>query len=997
MNKQETPRLLLTTNTPTTNEPALYVVGLGNGGFVIVNAVEGCGRTVLGYSDAPLPKTEAEYPDAFRYCLGEYARQIECLCQTVSSASRPSPKGYAQEVQGDVIVAPLLGATEWDQDAPYNSFCPETQDGHSPTGCMATALAQIMRYHQWPKQGPQSDYRWDLMQDNYNDGGEYSQESKDAVARLMSDVGNALKMSYGTSSSNAYNDDVPNALINVFNYDKGLMYEQRIIDNDDQSSTNDGEWWNDMLRKELDEGRPILYTGSPSGGFGHVYAGHAFVCDGYDSEGFFHFNFGWSGECNGWYVTSSISPDSEVSGATKGFSANQTAFTHIQPDCGGKQFLRAWLNGGYGNLYINFMPLFDTTVEYALCVENNQTKEITYTPTIHKEMKAFDTDNSNVRVNPDEVLKLALKDGQYTMWFVYRIAGDDEWLRPDPYRGPVKYYRDHYDVSVNTGTYTIDYPYEFSDDDFKYQFVSDDEVAIVQCFKENGDEVLTYPSSVRYSTGKSCPVVAINSSPKYTFKKVIIPSSVKNIGPSAFYNKKDLETIVFEDGSCMKEIGASAFADCVGLKQIDLPESLEYIDTWAFNGCTGLESLYVPKHVKIIGTNAFENCSAMKSLTFAADCELKVIDTESFEGCNIEGEIVFPSELRECRGSFDSPYLTSADFSNTKLRLLGITEGGNYYSEFAGCTQLKSLLLPPTLKRIGELSLPNFEAFKIPDNIEYIKSLNIPSAKYLTVPADCSLDLLTIGKQSTVVSKLKEPTSYCFTSLNSGNDIAKIYVPAGCYQAYKDYSYARGRTTYKISAEIIEMLPDTELDMGAIHGEAFIIGQSNAEGMLELPSTVVVDVYYTLNVTSIADYAFYGNNAITGVDIPASIGGVPYQTRVAGNGLEGMGEYAFAHCSGLNKVIVHWDEPLSITPTAFEGDSLSNMTLVVPKGLVGKYSTADVWKEFGNIIDESADGMENIYVDAPHDNIMYDLQGRPVKRTENGIYILNGKKILITH
>lgn len=110
MNKQETPRLLLTTNTPTTHEPALYVVGLENGGFVIVNAVEGCGRTVLGYSDAPLPKTEAEYPDAFRYCLGEYARQIECLRQTVSSAGRPSPKGYAQEVQGDVIVAPLLGA-----------------------------------------------------------------------------------------------------------------------------------------------------------------------------------------------------------------------------------------------------------------------------------------------------------------------------------------------------------------------------------------------------------------------------------------------------------------------------------------------------------------------------------------------------------------------------------------------------------------------------------------------------------------------------------------------------------------------------------------------------------------------------------------------------------------------------------------------------------------------------------------------------------------------
>ena len=996
--RQLNPRLIGTTLTPTSHEPAVYVVGFEGNGYVLVNAEGGMGKTVLAYSDAPLPENEEDYPEAFRYWLGEYARQIEYMHEAETQAASHTRKGYARDVQGEVVVAPLLGTTEWDQGEPYNSFCPEVEGAVAPTGCVATALAQIMRFYQWPEQAGQSAYRWDLMRDNYNDGGTYSQEEKDAVARLMSDIGAAINTDYGSSSSGASHVGIPEALVGRFGYDRGLTYMERNVASDDQTSFDDEQWWPDMLRKELDEGRPIYYMGSPSGGFGKVFVGHAFVCDGYDSEGYFHFNFGWSGACNGWFVTTSIAPDSRTSSATTGYSSGQAVFTHIQPDCGGRYYLGAWLSPGGSGLVLGFGTIFDLNVEYALCVENNDTRDITYTPSVHKDLKAFDGEGSRVSIDANEVLKLALKDGQYTMWPVYRITGDSEWLRPEPSWGPAKYFRDHFDVSVRNGVTSVDYPDEFKDENFRYKFVSDDEVAIISCFSSSGDGVLTYPSSATYS-GTSYPVTAINASPGYSFTKVIIPASVKTIGNSAFWSKAGLEEVVFEEGSSLREIRSSAFSYCTALKHIDLPETLEYIYTYAFSDCRNLTALHVPTHLRRIGPNAFEGCSAMKSLTFAPDCELQVIDYEAFSRCPIEGDLVFPSALRECRAGFDSPYITSADFSKTRLRLLGITEEDytGVLSEFSGCTQLKSLLLPPTIRRIGCLYIPAVEAFNIPDCVEYIYELNIPAARFLNIPAGCEIENFSIGQNSTVVCGHKEPACYSLIPARNANTISTLYVPVGSYQAYKSFTRTIGRTTYRIQAQIIEMLPYTDMNMTAKNGEAIILGQSDAQGVLEIPSETIVDEYgSTINVTSIASYAFYGNTAITCVDLPSSIGGVPYPTRAAGNGMEGLGEYAFAYCSGLVKVIVHWDTPLSISPAVFHGVDLSALTLIVPDDAVSAYQSADVWKDFGTICGFSSPlAVDGLPVSTPLSLApAFNLAGQPVGPDYKGIVITAGKKYL---
>lgn len=992
-----TPHIVGTTLTPTSGEPALYVVANEGNGYVLVSAEESTSKAVLAYSDAPLPASEEDYPEPMKYWLEEYARQVEFLRQQGTSPQ----KGLSNAAQGAVVVAPLLGETEWNQDAPYNNYCPVKGEEICPAGCTATALAQIMRFYQWPKQGTgkieyewyntfleadfsKSTYRWDLMKDNY-DVEVSSQESQDAVAKLMSDIGLALKMDYDPSGSGAYNKDIPHVLVDNFGYDKGIVYAERPTG---ESGYVKGDSWDQMLCKELDEGRPIFYSGG----------GHSFVCDGYDSEGYFHFNFGWGGYCNGWFVTIAIKPDD----GSKGYTNQAVVYTHIQPDGGGFPYLHLSNGGWTWSSSYGIMSIFDVTVENALCIENNLSGKRVYTTPTTMDIEGFKNASADFKSALNTVSTLKLEDGSYTMWPVCRVQGASEWQRPQS--ASTTYVRDHFDVTVLDEVVTIDYPDEFSDENFKYKFVGDTEVAITKWLQESGPREITYPSTVEYK-GKTYPITTIEwgGAPSYSITKVTIPASIKSIGESAFYEKKTLNTVVFEEGSCLQEICSSAFARCIGLTHIDLPESLEIIGSSSFSGCENLQSIHIPKHVKQIEDGAFSECAAMKSLTFAPDCELEKIGS-AFLGCNkLEGDLVFPSELRECWGGFSSPYITSADFGQTKLRILAYREDGLYSWAFnSDCTNLKTLILPPTLKKVGRLSLP-LEAFNIPDNVEYIHELNVPKAKFLTIPANCDIANFTIAKGATVVCMQEEPKCTSLIPARNSNDIATLYVPEGSYQAYKNFSRDIGRNTYKITAEIIEMVSNgSEMNVTAQNGEAVILGKNDAEGALEIPSTVMVDDGSAeINVSSIGSYAFYGNNAITSVDIPANIGGVPsYPTRAAGDDMEGLGEYAFANCSKLNTVIVHWDEPLNISSTVFEGDPLKDMTLIVPKGLVEKYRAAEVWKDFGNITEATVDGVTSSSFITTTGETVYDLQGRPLPqspRKATGIYIKGNRKWVILH
>lgn len=309
------PQLAYTHPMPNQRADALYVVNLDNSGFVIV-AANDVAHPVLGYSfERPWPYGD-ELPSQVASYLDGIAAQIEFAIdkapdqrmsmewiQLMAKQSKPVGKGNREEV------GPLL-TTTWDQTDYYNGLCPVVGNGHAPAGCAATALAQIVNYHQYPEHGRnlhsyEVEGFGELMVDFNNETFDYANMPDaltyqsapgqiQAVDQLIYDCGVALNMQYDPTGSSSALVDVRGALVNFFDYSPDMYCI------DKQAFTY--EEWDALLRSELNAGRPICYSGVSA----NNYYCHAFVCDGFNTEGFFHFNFGWSGNCDGWYLTSSI-------------------------------------------------------------------------------------------------------------------------------------------------------------------------------------------------------------------------------------------------------------------------------------------------------------------------------------------------------------------------------------------------------------------------------------------------------------------------------------------------------------------------------------------------------------------------------------------------------------------------------------------------------------------------------------------------------------------
>lgn len=242
-------------------------------------------------------------------------------------------------------VAPLLGNIEWDQTSPYNNMCPKYDSVHvAATGCVATAMAQVMAYYKYPKQlkadipgyvnrwngipmeiptitREEGIYDWDNMLPKYNKEANATQQQKDAVAKLMYHCGAAVRMSYGPESGAAVSSS---KLAKYFGYDADLM-----MDLSRSSFTLDK--WMQIIDTELAAGRPVLYGGQSSDN------GHQFICDGKDENGLYHINWGWSGNQNAYFDLSILNPEKGGTGsgsATDGYNRYCTMTIGIAPDNG---------------------------------------------------------------------------------------------------------------------------------------------------------------------------------------------------------------------------------------------------------------------------------------------------------------------------------------------------------------------------------------------------------------------------------------------------------------------------------------------------------------------------------------------------------------------------------------------------------------------------------------------------------------------------------------
>ena len=298
-----------------------YIVNFAPEGWALVSADDRV-QSVIAYSHTGKFDTVGIKELPFYYWFENYANQIKSVIKTKSTYVHPSWNAQNSSAKGVKAVEPLINVT-WDQGAGWNQSCPvDTRGpgGRVYAGCVAVAMAQCMSVYKHPTTGyglkqythsvygsqsanfGSTTYNWDLMSNT---------SANEHVALLLYHLGVSVSMNYGYDGSGAYSSNVPAAISSYFDYSSKSKYIKK-------SNYTDTEW-QDILVEELQNGRPVYYSGDDGS------SGHAFNIDGVNSQGAFHFNWGWSGGYNGYFVLSSLNP------GTHNFTQNQGAVIGFAP------------------------------------------------------------------------------------------------------------------------------------------------------------------------------------------------------------------------------------------------------------------------------------------------------------------------------------------------------------------------------------------------------------------------------------------------------------------------------------------------------------------------------------------------------------------------------------------------------------------------------------------------------------------------------------------
>lgn len=422
---------------------AYYVFNVGKAeGFVVVSSDD---RTpaILGYTDDGAFNAD-NIPENMESWLQSYSDQLNYLMQNDQA------RVAKVQLENHPAIGEMLETT-WNQSSPYNDQCPLDNGSRSVTGCVATAMAQVLYFHKYPAQtiatipsyttGSKglsvsaigiTTIDWDNMLPDYT-GNEGSAQKK-AVATLMQLCGSAVKMDYSSSSSGASTGAVPVAFKTYFDYDAATI----MVDRSDYRAYE----WDQLIYNELANNRPVYYSGVSTGG------AHAFVIDGYDKDGLFHVNWGWGGSCNGFFLLSILDPESNsgigASTSSDGYSFSQQAMTGAQPNTGMPYSEEVKMN--IGGISTEQTKVTKSNGAFSVSATIEKTYNITSgTYTFDVGLGVFDNqgelqyaeNNGNVTLNSGwgySSIDLsadipALPDGVYQITAVSRKNGTDTWLR----------------------------------------------------------------------------------------------------------------------------------------------------------------------------------------------------------------------------------------------------------------------------------------------------------------------------------------------------------------------------------------------------------------------------------------------------------------------------------------------------------------------------------------------------------------------------------------
>lgn len=406
---------------PETNRTAFYIVNVGDNAFVIVSADDKA-QQVLGYSFSKSFPVKAdgslELPYHIKSFFNDLAAQVKAAVNGSGHKAAVKRKASTRATNLPESVEPLI-TTTWNQGQYYNALCPadpQGPDGHVWTGCIATAMAQMIKF--WEPTQKRGSHYYDTdygrLEVNFAqsgfDFGNMPNELTDAstaaqinaVATLMYECGVACNMKYDSKESSTFDTEARAAFINYFGFSPDMGFaEKRNFTTDD---------WNAMLRDNLAAGHPVMYSGR------NGETGHSFICDGYKADNFFHFNFGWGGLFDGWFQTSAISPNGEDD-----YSSKQAAIVDIVPDNNGHVIL--------GQMKGTSTFTVTEPLEFYNSVGHNKFEDTNYENVCNSNFIFKSADASKqlvLDINELEDQKVTIYDGEEAQAYLRKLSGGYE-------------------------------------------------------------------------------------------------------------------------------------------------------------------------------------------------------------------------------------------------------------------------------------------------------------------------------------------------------------------------------------------------------------------------------------------------------------------------------------------------------------------------------------------------------------------------------------------
>ena len=955
-----------------------------NQGYVIVS---GDDRTaeVLGYSYKG-SYDESRLPMHFKSFLQTYADEIQYLDDAKITEIQRAPR--RAEEQDYESIEPLL-TSHWDQGSPYNGLCPS----NSPTGCAATSTAQVMYYHKWPAatiaEIPSyytssrhyhmeavpagTTLNWDAMIDSYNYSS--SSESRQAVAELMSYVGRSIKMDYDFMGSGAYSHDMVPGISTCFDYQVTQLYRKNypLVA------------FEDSIYQHLATGYPVIFNGMSTGGV------HSFVVDGYDSNHYFHINWGWGGESDNFFLLSVLNPYNNTSygssSSSDGFSFDQDVI-FLKPGFQTKTEVPSFS--------VTIVGVTDRGVllEYYNLLEKTKSFEFglgdlvdgvasPVASTIRKEsiQSYWGEEDMEFRVS-------GLEAGAHRLVPVYRIYGDSVWMY-DVYPYADVMVGEDGSLEFNTvwnKMKTENYTFEGSlfvgqSQNFNVTFRNDtdqDYYGPIYLFSNRGEG--KSPNG-RYSSYEGYSVPA-HDSLRVSFSFRPSASGAWTVSFASDLNGKCILgscTVSIDAGDLTVDgirykltpdtqeakvvAGRDAYVGNIVIPDTIVSNNRKYVvnalDKNAFYGCTELLSVVLPAQLTAIGEYCFEDCSSLTSLTIPAP--VKSIGPGAFAGCRSLADIQV-DEKNEKYSAHDGML-----FSSEGKTL-------NCYPSAKGVVNN----LPDSLTIIGDGSFAGTAITRLilPESVMRFGSACFNGCEELT---------MIVPQRRKVPSCLTGNSSGTFAGLDC--DKVQVIIPVGTEASY---CVADG---WKLFSNV---------SLFKAFGKAGVQGFSSSKN-IDLDGIIVVDNDFEASSDEVSTTTYkVGYDSESGKILASAVLGV----LPAGSGLLVGGQSilvfpttdAVATTDVTDNLLVAAlvETDLSEIKDAYiyqDGTFVANSSDILSAGDAYLVLEGSTDLSIPVNFDKEPGGISTIRVDAS-ETIFYDLQGRRTTTPKSGLYILNGRKIL---